>query len=426
MIYMAGDNGLKFETEAGWTQILAEMTTAGYTDITELRQAGSTDQVQALVQFDTVSETDRSYRIVINRRGQAPTVHTIPETNTGDPNTLRDFIIWGQQNFPARRYGVILWNHGGGWKADDIYASVRGPGRRARRPALFRTTYPALNAHIGQAVAAAQPRWIAADDASKDFLDNQELARAFREAREATGAAVHLIGMDACLMAMAEVAYELRHDAEVLVASEEVEPIAGWPYTQILAHLNETPTQSPTELGTAIVRLYAESYRTSAASITQSAIALPRLQGLAAALRAFVDAVEQAGRGTLIWRALDRARLYTPSFQDADYRDLYVFMARVQESVLGLAGRQKLSPAEEAATQAAANVLALLEDPARTPVVANAAQGETFVDAQTGRPTVHGLAVYLPQRGTPVSPLYDRLAFAKTRWNELLTWLEEA
>lgn len=424
MIYMAGDNGLKFETEAGWTQIMAEMTSAGYTDITELRQAGSTDQVQALVQFDTVSETDRSYRIVINRRGQAPTVHNIPETNTGDPNTLRDFIIWGQQNFPARRYAMILWNHGGGWKADDIYAAVRGEGGRVRRPALFRTTYPALNAHIEQAVAGARARWIAADDASKDFLDNQELAQAFREARQTTGAKIHLIGMDACLMAMAEVAYELRREAEVLVASEEVEPMAGWPYTQILAELNAAPTRSPVEVGAAIVRLYAASYRESGASITQSAITLPRLQELAETLRIFADAVEAAQQERLVWRALDRARLYTPSFTDDDYRDLYEFMRRVRESILGLAGGQ--TPSEvTGVVDAATAILEMIDDPERTPVVANAVQGETFVDARTGRPTAHGLAIYLPQRGTPVSPLYDRLDFAQTRWNEFLTWLEE-
>ena len=60
MIFMAGDNGLKFETEAGREQIMAEMTSAGYKDIVELRAAGTSEQVACVVQFDTMSESDRS------------------------------------------------------------------------------------------------------------------------------------------------------------------------------------------------------------------------------------------------------------------------------------------------------------------------------------------------------------------------------
>lgn len=67
-------------------------------------------------------------------------------------------------------------------------------------------------------------RWIAAaDDSSKDFLDNSELQWAFQQAALATGETVDIIGMDACLMAMVEVAYQLRNNATFLVASQEVE-----------------------------------------------------------------------------------------------------------------------------------------------------------------------------------------------------------
>lgn len=36
---------------------------------------------------------------------------------------LTAFIRWGKQNYPAERYALVLWSHGGGWKADK---STRG------------------------------------------------------------------------------------------------------------------------------------------------------------------------------------------------------------------------------------------------------------------------------------------------------------
>ncbi len=449
MIYMAGDNGLKFPTDAGWTQIMAEMTSAGYTDITEMRNAGTTEQVACLVQFDTVTEADRSYRIVINPKGQEPTVLTIPETNTGDPDTLRDFIVWGQENFPAEHYLVVLWNHGGGWKEDDLWASVRSvPGGAPRRPALFRRTAGAISRTIQRTVSpqagedpveelrraragggqsrvalpagAAQPRWIAADDSSKDFLDNEELQRAFREAQGITGQAVDLIGMDACLMAMVEVAYQLRQEAQILVASEEVEPMAGWPYTAILDQLNQRPDQSPEELARALVRLYGESYPSPTVEITQSALLLGRLEPLVAQLRAFVEAVMAHWNHPAVPVALERARLRTIRFQDSDYRDLVDFLQRVQAELARLRADERVTEtgALDAVLQAVGSALALFDDPQSTPVLETLVKGQRYLDPMTGQPRVHGLAVYLPD--DRVSVYYDGLDFAESGWPELL------
>ena len=32
----------------------------------------------------------------------------------GDPNTLSCFLEWGIKEYPAKRMGVIFWNHGSG------------------------------------------------------------------------------------------------------------------------------------------------------------------------------------------------------------------------------------------------------------------------------------------------------------------------
>ena len=47
-----------------------------------------------------------------------------------------------------------------------------------------------------------------------------------------------LLGFDACLMGMHEVAYATRGLANYLVGSEEVEPGAGYPYDAVLSGLS--------------------------------------------------------------------------------------------------------------------------------------------------------------------------------------------
>ncbi len=491
MIFMAGDNGLKFETEAGWAQVMAEMTTAGYTDIVELRTAGTSDEVACVVQFDTVSEADRSYRIIINPPGQAPTVLNIPETNTGDPTTLTDFIVWGQRTFPADHYAVVIWNHGGGWKEDDLWARYRGalPGAvrglgssrrvlsdvRMGKSLFLRTTDrimalsddappPATRSVASQPSTrglgeGAKPdvidtpgsetsgsdtpvldrimanlpvqddgqgssRWIAADDSSKDFLDNSELQLAFQQAALATGETVDIIGMDACLMAMVEVAYQLRNNATFLVASQEVEPMAGWDYTRLLQTMVGNPTLRPEHLAQTMVDLYMDSYVGQNQSITQSATILPQLDALAELLNRFVVAADlhwDDHPGLAI--ALRRAKANSLRFDDPDYRDLRDFLRLVSEEMAGLrAVDEKHEPgmagAAEAVDRAAQSILQVMGDPTRSPVLTARAAGVNYQQSGTGTYRAHGLTIYLPDQH--ISQFYDGLDFRISRWGDLI------
>ena len=41
-------------------------------------------------------------------------IETLPETeNMDNPQTLSNFINWGIENYPAKKYGLVLWDHGG-------------------------------------------------------------------------------------------------------------------------------------------------------------------------------------------------------------------------------------------------------------------------------------------------------------------------
>ncbi|MBW1976006.1 MAG: hypothetical protein JRI45_10640 [Deltaproteobacteria bacterium] len=226
MVYMAGDNNLD---------------TAALRDIAEMARVGSStkpadkssDKVNILVQLDRANDF-LTRRFFITRGGgyRKDCIETFEETNTGDPKILENFMLWAMEKYPANRYFLILWNHGGGWWEDP---------RRS----------------------------IAYDDSSDgDALDNGELkATLFSITKKLVGdparggRPMDILGMDACLMNMVEVAYQLKDCVYVMVGSEEEEPFDGWPYDKVLQVLKNRPGRHPKTMGKEIVREYIKSYR---------------------------------------------------------------------------------------------------------------------------------------------------------------------
>lgn len=436
LLYMAGDNGKVFNTKHGSYSLMAEMTTPGHEDIAEVEKVGTTDRVAVLAQFDTLNE-DGTYRLEIHqgKTTQQNIVQTIAEANTGDPAELAKFIVWGMTRCPAKHTLLVLWNHGLGWKDDDVYAGVRSLSRTVRsggRPrqhnaAMFKSVARKVK-EVADQTKDEEVKGILCDDNSMDFLTNVEMSRALRVAEiaadEADAAAIFqdqarltaamavdpsqarrrlsAIGMDACLMAMLEVQYQVRQFADVMIASQEVEPIDGWPYTQIVGKLNAAPTMTPNELGKLIVEEYAASYLSS--NTTQSAIDLTQMENLRAKVGAFGLAAAKAfgEDGALRLAYSDAARGGRRDFEDKEYLDLAGFVQRVAKGYAAGANTEVKRTAEE--------LLAALAQTG-SPVIANAATG-------TKKSKATGISIYVPM--DMPSPLYKELDFAAAGWLELL------
>jgi hypothetical protein len=267
MVYMAGDNGRVFPDGR---QLMADLQAYGWNDLQKMPAVGSTEQLAIVAQYDSLDRRDATPRFYIDGQTQYGTlVDQIPPVNTGDPRCLTDFIVWGMTHYPADHYALILWNHGSGWKDEDIYARYRTaePAIRSaeltrglRRGALRSTLFISTAGQI-MSMQDSRDRAICYDDSSMDFLDTGELAMALRSAQQQTGRRLAVLGMDACLMSMVEVAYEVHECADVLVSSQEVAPATGWPYTEILRTLADNPLLSPHDLGALITQEYAAYYR---------------------------------------------------------------------------------------------------------------------------------------------------------------------
>lgn len=318
-------------------------------------------------------------------------------TNTGDPGVLESFIRFGALRYPARATALVLLNHGSGFYVPpEMNQHGRAPSRNRRgRRLLFHTTREHLVAH------AAQTRGIAYDETAGDCLDNLELQRVMARAHELLRRPVDLVGMDACLMTMVEVAYQLREHARILVGSETLEPGPGWPHDLILGDLTVRPEMTPAELAQAAVRRYVESYQGSGQDATQSAIDLAKLDDL-------VEAVDQLAAKLLV--ALPNPRLTAAirsawrkslRFFDDCYVDLHHLVANLGRSANLRAVRQACRDVEGVIAGEGSPILA-----------------EAHVGA--GMAAARGLSLYFPPSSDP-SAYYRELDFARrTRWADFL------
>ncbi|HWP49315.1 MAG TPA: clostripain-related cysteine peptidase [Candidatus Limnocylindrales bacterium] len=381
LVFIAGDNDLEG---------------SGYHDIDEMKMFGSNTQVKVLVQFDNLKEqTVKRYLI---EKNNARCVQVLSETNTGDPAVLQDFITWAMQKYPAEHYLVDVWNHGGGW--EDLpegfdYDSLRGTPvdhRRKVRKSIFLSTVKKVTTD------PQHKRYIAVDVTARDYLDNLELKKALTVPNRK----IDVVGFNACLMNMLEVAYEIKDCVNFIVGSEETEPGAGWAYNKIFETLFTDPNISPPDLARAIVQCYAESYPNNR-NVTQSALDISKIKQV-------VAAVDELGKALTpeipaICDLLSTIRNQVQYFTNDNYVDLYDLASLIMGSV------------EKASIKSAAEKVRR--------VISNDA-GNGFVlhnFRSSDLPYAYGVSIYFPRNKKTFAPNYDRLDFTRDypRWYNFLT-----
>jgi len=390
MVYLAGDNNLDAN---------------GVTDLVEMKKIGSVPGMNIVAQFDRAGAGFPTKRFFI-RNGtslNADVVESLGETNSGKPEILLDFIKWGAINYPADHYMLVLWNHGQGWDDTDIFAGERsGAARLSRtsriRHAFFRTSV----VHAAQLSAGDSKiaRAILIDDDAKDFLDSLEMKKVLLDARKFLGRKIDILGMDACLMSMAEVFYQIRTSVRFAVGSEETEPLDGWPYDTILGRLASEPQTTPRELCRIVVKKYIESYKNTREAVTQSACDLMASTRFANAVKVLATELRAGLADSVTLTLIASARNRVQEYQVSDNIDLVNFcLLLIKASV------------PEAIGIACDGVIAAVKE----------ASGLVFSSGYYGKPmkNSNGIAIYFPTR--LLSPLYSRLDFPrKTGWGWFL------
>jgi hypothetical protein len=174
------------------------------------------------------------------------------DTDTGSPVTLYNFISFCLEKYPAKHYMVVLSGHAGGTERD----------------------------------------YLLKDESPTGSLTFKELKQVFkRVAQDRNGELIDIVGMDNCLMSMAEICYELRDLAEVVVGCESFSPASGWPYRQILDRLGSDFVAPKTAKGESVIQEaakaiveeyvnYYSDYWIAGLSVTQSALNVKKVEKL--------------------------------------------------------------------------------------------------------------------------------------------------
>ena len=345
-------------------------------DLESLRRGSYNSEIEVIVQLDRFEFIDTMETIRYHIKDGILTEHKrIGETNMGDPRVLKNFIEESAKEFPSEKLVVVIWSHGTGVDDYNFY--------EAKRERYF------VPKEEIEMIA------IAVDDSAKDFLDNIELQKALD-----VSVKIDVLGFDACLMGMFEIAYQLKNQADVLVASQYLEPVSGWNYPRILEELKVE--QSADEMGSALVEFYADYYERQRYSVTQSALKLAFIEEVAQDLDAFAKILLENLESRT---ALKLALLSSQLFGRSDYVDLRDFVLKVQN-------RLEIEILEPFISKLLTSLQRL--------IVANWTLGNTLRDA-------HGISVYFPTQKRPFKETfekYEQLDFSKEypHWIALIRW----
>jgi len=211
--------------------------------------------------------------------GQLYLLDTIGMKDMGDPGTLSSFIDFSMENFPADKYGLIMWDHGGG--------SIYGFGYD--------------------------------ENFKGDGLTLLEMNQAL-ESSDAKNTRFEFIGFDACLMASVEMSAVASDYANYLIGSEDVEPGYGWDYA-FLSSLNNTGLRGDA-IGQSIVDTSMKFYDGYDVDVTLSVIDLGQVDYVLGAMDNMMNQCENdLNSGTVKFSTFSKKRAGTKTFGTGSPRD---------------------------------------------------------------------------------------------------------
>ncbi len=291
------NHSLHEKTVANWTYMVYcdadnNLDSYGLSDVNEM-EYGYNDAVSS--QVNVITFIDREYSgaktYKIKHDTSSSIVSTIlstgfpSEPNMGSKTTLKNFIMYCFNNYPAQKYVLDLWDHGGG---------------------IFGICWD--------------------DSSSSDRLSFDEVDEAITEACVAASETIEILAMDACLMQMLEINYECREYVDFIVASEETIPGYGYPYDLMISSLCASPSQTAQTYAVDMVNDYHNDY-TSSYDTTLSAVDVrsSSINSLMGAFNTFTAALIEQINVYGQTSAIASARAATQEFYYDIFGDLYDF-----------------------------------------------------------------------------------------------------
>ncbi len=351
LVYMAADNDLEPFALLDLLEMMEVGATTNFRFVVQLDRAdGCLAEGKELCDLDrrgSFGNDPGSRRVLVTKQG-LELIDDLGEVDMGSPDTLAEFIAWGIGTYPADRFALVFWDHGGGWTG------------------------------FGQDVDPKS--WMNLDSIRQGVSAGLQTAGRDR---------FELLGFDACLMAAFEVAMSLRPFGEYFLASEELEPGHGWDWRSF-ATMRDKPSAPVPEVTTSIAKGFLQqATQLKTSGVTLSTLDLLALGEVEAAVIQLRTAVESGGIGARL--ALGRARAHVQRFaaNPDPAKDQHVIDLGHLASLLVAEGVSEASQLEQAISEV---------------VVESIADGKS--------PNAKGISVYFPSHAQYYRPDYDAIASA--------------
>jgi cysteine peptidase C11 family protein len=418
MFYLAGENNLADECVFALKELKrARPDHKKYSDDKEIKALDKEvdARVKVVAQLDAGGLGGNEVRYIltpsdddVDGKLEDNAITRVDTTETTYRGVLKDFIsssilIKGR----AKHYLLVLSGHGNGLLSDFLSRDIDTPDK----------------------LSIPKIQWVLRE-VKKDFIET------FGK-KDGDKFKIDILGLDSCMMSMAEIGYELRNYVNYMVGAEGFEPNAGWPYQRILSAIVNNPDIKPDEVAVQIVDRYVKYYMDflpAARSVDLSACDLTRCNELASAIKELADKMYErmtdpvTSAETL--RHIVLAHWEAQSYKDDQYVDLYDFCDLLDQgqfeseketnTVTGSVIMRGLAVDDEIRA-ACRKVKTILtgngtngKDPkAATPMVLRSRHSGPAVQYS------HGLSVYFPWSN--VIDSYEELEFAKdTNWRRFL------
>lgn len=272
LVYMAGDNDLS--PYSLWD--IHEMETR-IKD--ELNLGASTENTDVLVELDTlrdtgvrrlhIFQTEEEYRSDLGleqyermdeRFIRSPIVKWFPEAKkpgrlTSAEQRFKRFLSWGVQNYPSKKYMIVIWGHGEGFLGKFHESKQNKEDRKFDFIPLKKESefFKAEDFLLEPFKSLPKPKafsltksfgGIGFDYSDNSFIDISTLGEILDDWKEKLleGRNFDLLAFDACLMQSLEVLTEVGRSTNYIAGSNQIQNYLGLPYRKLLDEINKGAT----------------------------------------------------------------------------------------------------------------------------------------------------------------------------------------
>ncbi len=225
MVFMNAKNNLSE------SQLLGLSGKWAVKDMAEMKKVGTTGKINIVVEHGATGKGSR--RLLIEKGGFLSSGEKVygefPDADMGDYKRVAEFVQWSKKTFPAKKYMLVLWNHGLGW-IDPVMAQAPSGTGTSNKGILF-------------------------DDETKNYVRTAQLGEMMRQAGY-----VDVLMQNACLQQMAEVLYEMKDYTGLFVGSEETMLAQGFDYEKLLTFMNANTAFTNEQLSGWLMNWYKEFY----------------------------------------------------------------------------------------------------------------------------------------------------------------------